>query len=89
MNKKVPKNPHLVGALNAIGRETLAMACRRLRCPVPQSALVLEVGSRGSSYLRANVLIDAYAETLHRLWTPFTTDRPAGLRAGVRSSPVG
>lgn len=65
-----------------LGQEKLAWACRRLYCPVPKSALVLEVGSGGSPYLRANVLIDAYADTRERHWAPFITDRPSALGMG-------
>lgn len=69
-------------SLLAIGKVKLAWACRRLHCPVPQSALVLEVGSGGSPYFRANVLIDAYAQTRERHWAPFITDRPSVLGLG-------
>ena len=69
-------------ALLASGNEKLAWACRRLHCPVPRSALVLEVGSGGSPYFRANVLIDAYTETRERHWAPFVTDRPSVLGKG-------
>jgi len=65
-----------------MGKVKLAWACRRLHCPVPQSALVLEVGSGGSPYFRANVLIDAFAETRERHWAPFITDRPSVLGMG-------
>ena len=65
-----------------MGQERLAWACRRLHCPVPKSALVLEVGSGGSPYFRANVLIDAYAETRERHWAPFIKDRPSVLGMG-------
>lgn len=60
----------------------MAWACRRLYCPVPKSALVLEVGSGGSPYFRANVLIDAYEATRERHWAPFITDRPSVLGMG-------
>ncbi len=82
MNNKLPENSRLMRALLAMGKERLAWACRRLHCPVPQSALVLEVGSGGSPYFRANVLIDAYAETRERHWAPFITDRPSALGMG-------
>ena len=76
------KNSLLMRALLAMGQERLAWACRRLHCPVPKSALVLEVGSGGSPYFRANVLIDAYAETRERHWAPFIKDRPSVLGMG-------
>jgi SAM-dependent methyltransferase len=82
MNHKLPENSRLMRALLAIGQYKLAWACRRLFCPVPESALVLEVGSGGSPYFRANVLIDAYAESRERHWAPFITDRPSVLGMG-------
>jgi len=72
----------LMRALLALGNQPLAWACRRLHCPVPRSALVLEVGSGGSPYFRANVLIDAHAETRERHWAPLITDRPSVLGKG-------
>lgn len=84
MNHKLPENSRLMRALLAMGKEKLAWSCRRLHCPVAKSALVLEVGSGGSPYFRANVLIDAYAETRERHWAPFITDRPSVLGMGER-----
>ncbi len=63
----------------ALGREHLAWTLRRLHCPVPSTALVLEVGSGGNPYPRANVLLDAYEETRERFWAPLVTDRPTIL----------
>lgn len=82
MNHKLPEHSKLMSAFLAMGKVKLAWACRRLHCPVPASALVLEVGSGGSPYFRANVLIDAYAETRERHWAPFITDRPSVLGMG-------
>lgn len=65
-----------------LGLENFAWAFRRLYCPVPRSALVLEVGSGGSPYFRANVLIDANEETRERHWAPFIKDRPSVLGMG-------
>lgn len=76
------ENSTLMKLLLALGFKKLAWACRRLYCPVPKSALVLEVGSGGSPYFRANVLIDAYEETRERHWAPFVTDRPSVLGMG-------
>ena len=59
--------------------EKIAWALRRLHCPVPRNALVLEVGSGGSPYARANVLLDAYEVTRERHWTPLVADRPTVL----------
>lgn len=66
----------------SLGWVRLAWACRRLHCPVPKDALVLEVGSGGSPYFRANVLIDAYEQTRERHWVPFINDRPSVLGLG-------
>ena len=66
----------------AVGLVRLAWSFRRLYCPVPKSALVLEVGSGGSPYFRANVLVDAYTQTRERHWAPFVTDRPSVLGFG-------
>ena len=63
----------------AIGLEPVAWALRRLHCPVPTAALVLEVGSGGNPYARANVLLDAYEDTRQRHWAPLIVDRPAVL----------
>jgi len=82
MSNTLRESSWLMRALLAIGNEKLAWACRRLHCPVPRSALVLEVGSGGSPYFRANVLIDAHAETRERHWAPFITDRPSVLGRG-------
>lgn len=65
-----------------LGLVRLAWSFRRLYCPVPKNALVLEVGSGGSPYFRANVLVDAYAQTRERHWAPFVTDRPSVLGFG-------
>ncbi len=47
--------------------------------PVPASAVVLEVGSGGNPYFRANVLIDAYEATRERHYVPLVVDRPTVL----------
>lgn len=62
-----------------LGFERIAWALRRLHCPVPKNALVLEVGSGGNPYARANVLLDAYETTRERHWAPLVTDRPTVL----------
>lgn len=56
--------------------EKIAWSLRRLYCPVKASDLVLEVGSGGSPYFRANVLCDAYEETQERFFVPLVSDRP-------------
>jgi SAM-dependent methyltransferase len=62
-----------------LGFERIAWSLRRLHCPVDDSALVLEVGSGGNPYPRANVLLDAYEATRERHWVPLTVDRPTVL----------
>lgn len=61
------------------GLERLAWSLRRLYCPVSPQALVLEVGSGGNPYARANVLLDAYEVTRERHWAPLVADRPTVL----------
>lgn len=65
-----------------LGMERISWACRRLYCPVSKSALVLEVGSGGNPYPRANVLLDAYEETQERHWDALIHDRPTVLSFG-------
>ncbi len=62
-----------------LGMENIAWSLRRLHCPVDKNALVLEVGSGGNPYARANVLLDAYEETRERHWVPLKVDRPMVL----------
>jgi SAM-dependent methyltransferase len=78
------KNPYsaLMRICLILGQVRLAWSFRRLYCPVPKKALVLEVGSGGSPYFRANVLVDAYTQTRERHWAPFVTDRPSVLGFG-------
>lgn len=66
----------LMRVFRMFGMEQIAWALRRLYCPVDAQALVLEVGSGGNPYPRANVLLDAYEETRERHWTPLVVDRP-------------
>lgn len=67
-----------------MGLEKLAWGLRRLYCPVDREALVLEVGSGGNPYSRANVLLDAFEETRQRHWVPLIADRPMVLGAVER-----
>ena len=60
----------------SLGLERLAWSLRRLHCPVPSDALVLDVGSGGNPYPRANVLLDAYEDTVERYNLPLIKDRP-------------
>jgi len=80
------KNSHQFAAesgamrlLRRLGQHSLAWSVRRLHVPVPDSALVLEVGSGGNPYFRSNVLIDAYEETRERHNVPLVADRPTVL----------
>jgi uncharacterized protein YbaR (Trm112 family)/SAM-dependent methyltransferase len=66
-------------ALRWLGMDSLAWSLRRYHCPVPKNALVLEVGSGGNPYVRANVLLDAYEDTRERHWAPLVSDRPTVL----------
>jgi SAM-dependent methyltransferase len=59
-----------------LGLDRIAWSLRRLHCPVERDALVLEVGSGGNPYYRANVLLDAFEDTRQRHWTKLVADRP-------------
>lgn len=65
--------------LRALGFERVAWSLRRVHCPVTKDALVLEVGSGGKPYPRADVLLDAYENTRERNWAPLKVDRPTVL----------
>jgi len=71
-----PAESRAIRVARALGSEKLAWSLRRLHCPVDRRALVLEVGSGGNPYARANVLLDAYPDTRERHWVPLTVDRP-------------
>jgi SAM-dependent methyltransferase len=60
----------------------LAWSLRRINIQIPPNALVLEVGSGGNPYPRANVLLDAYEETRERHWDSLIHDRPTVLSFG-------
>ena len=57
---------------------------RRVNVAVDKNALVLEVGSGGNPYPRANVLVDAYEETQERHWDTLVHDRPTVLANGEK-----
>ena len=78
MNKYKTQSPAM-RFFRAIGLESIAWSLRRLHCPVDDDALVLEVGSGGNPYARANVLLDAYEATRERHWVPLKIDRPLVL----------
>ncbi len=62
-----------------LGLTAIAWSLRRLYCPVGPTDLVLEVGSGGNPYYRANVLLDAYENTRERHWVKLISDRPTVL----------
>ena len=62
-----------------LGLDSIAWSLRRIHCPVPADAFVLEVGSGGNPYPRANVLLDAYENTRERHWVALKADRPIVL----------
>ena len=67
-----------------LGLNRVAWSLRRLHCPVGKGALVLEVGSGGNPYSRADILVDAYEETQERHWEPLVSDRPTILAMGEK-----
>lgn len=74
-----PAESRAMALLHRAGLESAAWSLRRLHCPVPSDALVLEVGSGGNPYPRADVLLDAYEVTRERHWVPLAVDRPTVL----------
>jgi SAM-dependent methyltransferase len=68
----------------SVGLEGIAWSLRRLHCPVSSDALVLDVGSGGNPYPRANVLLDAYEDTVERYNAPIIKDRPMVYGMGER-----
>lgn len=77
----VPLNPAswLMKLLIKLGLVRFAWSFRRFHVPVSEEALVLEVGSGGNPYFRANVLLDAYEDTRERHFAPLVADRPTVL----------
>lgn len=67
-----------------IGQDSIAWSLRRLYCPVKKDDLVLDVGSGGNPYYRANVLCDAYLETEERFFEALIADRPIILARAER-----
>jgi SAM-dependent methyltransferase/uncharacterized protein YbaR (Trm112 family) len=74
----------IMGVAGKLGMRKMRWSLRRLHVPVPADALVLEVGSGGNPYPRANVLVDAYEETRERHWDPLVHDRPMVLAFGEK-----
>jgi SAM-dependent methyltransferase len=69
----------IFSSLNKIGAFSLSWPLRRYLIEVKKDALVLEVGSGGNPYPRANILLDAYETTRERYLVPLTSDRPTVL----------
>lgn len=69
----------LMSFFRKLGMDSFAWSLRRFYCPVKKNDLVLEVGSGGNPYFRANVLCDAYFETNERHFDPLIYDRPTVL----------
>jgi len=79
-NKNIfKKESFLMHLLIRLGLNSLAWSLRWLYCPVKKTDLVLEVGSGGSPYFRANILCDAYLNTGERGFVPLVSDRPTVL----------
>lgn len=74
--KKIKTESSLMSFFRKLGFDSIAWSLRRLYCPVGKDDLVLEVGSGGNPYFRANVLCDAYFETQERFFVPLIYDRP-------------
>lgn len=76
---KIQTESKIMRFFRRVGMDSIAWPLRRVYCPVNKSDLVLEVGSGGSPYFRANVLCDAYEETQERFFAPLVHDRPTIL----------
>jgi SAM-dependent methyltransferase len=75
----LPSESLLMRVFRRLGMPRVAWSLRRLHCPADRKALVLEVGAGGNPYPRANVLLDAYEETLQRMEKDLVRDRPTIL----------
>lgn len=82
--KIVPKESAAMRLARRLGFEGIAWSLRRVYCPVPKDALVLEIGSGGNPYARANVLSDAYPDTVERFFEKLVVDRPMVLAHAER-----
>jgi SAM-dependent methyltransferase len=78
-NSLFPSESLAMIVLNRLGMEKIAWSLRRLHCPVPPEALVLEVGSGGNPYPRANILLDAFEDTIERIESKLVKDRPLAI----------
>ena len=77
--RAIPRESLLMRLFRSTGMDSIAWPLRRLHCPVEANDLVLEVGSGGNPYYRANVLCDAYLETYERHYAALVNDRPTVL----------
>lgn len=59
-----------------LGLRRIRWSLRRLHVPVHAKALVLEVGSGGNPYPRANVLLDGFEDSSERIEKKLVRDRP-------------
>lgn len=84
MSKIIEKESSIMKFFRSIGQDPIAWSLRRLYCPVKKEDLVLEIGSGGNPYYRANVLCDAYLETEERFFEALITDRPIVLAKAER-----
>lgn len=73
---KIKSESRVMRFFRKLGLDSIVWSLRRLYCPVKKEDLVLEVGSGGNPYFRANVLCDAYFETQERFFVPLIHDRP-------------
>lgn len=78
-NVSLEPTSNLMKLFLKLGLRRIAWSFRRFHVPVPDEALVLEVGSGGNPYYRSNVLLDAYEETRERHFVPLISDRPTVL----------
>lgn len=79
LNKEMKTESRTMVLFRNLRMTKFAWAFRRLHCPVSKNSLVLEVGSGGNPYWRANVLCDAYRDTDQRHFEKLTCDRPTIL----------
>ncbi len=73
---KIKTENLLMRLFKRLGFDSIAWSLRRIYCPVKKTDLVLEVGSGGNPYFRANILCDAYEESQERFYIPLVYDRP-------------
>ena len=74
----------IMNILRLFGMDSLAWSLRRFYCPVNKDDLVLEIGGGNNPYSRANVLCDAYLNTVERHYEPLASDRKTVLAFGEK-----